>query len=223
MRNRLLTFLLGLGLSAFTLVVTASLTAHWLQRTPTTVTSAPGPIDIGFAQSMSLHHQQAIAMSQLLLDGRPSGLTPLAKQIGYAQLLELGEMRGWLKLWEAPLLPPQITMNWMLLGSTPPDNELLQYLLDCQQSPTGMSGLATDDELAQLRTLEGQPRDRHFLELMLLHHQGGLPMARFAAAEASLPVVRQLALHTVVEQTEEVAFIQRALAAMDAMASRPTP
>jgi uncharacterized protein (DUF305 family) len=34
--------------------------------------AVPGPIDIGFAQSMSLHHQQAIAMAQLMLDGRPT-------------------------------------------------------------------------------------------------------------------------------------------------------
>lgn len=33
----------------------------------------PGPIDIGFAQSMTLHHQQAIAMSQLMLETHPAG------------------------------------------------------------------------------------------------------------------------------------------------------
>ena len=44
---------------------------------------AAGPIDIGFAQSMSVHHQQAIAMAQLMLDGRPTPLAPLAQQIAY--------------------------------------------------------------------------------------------------------------------------------------------
>ncbi len=204
-------------------VATVLIQGVWIARSSSASTTTPGPIDIGFAQSMSLHHQQAIAMSQLLLDDRPTGLQILAKQVAYSQLIELGEMRGWLRLWGQPLTPYPVDMNWMLLGAAPPDAELLQYLLACQASPTGMSGLATDEELMQLRSLEGLSRDRHFLALMLAHHQGGLPMARFAATEATLPVVRELAVRAVVEQTKEVAFIERALAAIDEMALRPNP
>ena len=104
--------------------------------------AAPGPVDIGFAQFMSLHHQQAIGMAQLMLDERPSPLAPLARSIAYTQLLELGEMRGWLRLWNQALVPEKRSMDWMLQGSRAPDEALLQYLLDCQRSPTGMSGLA---------------------------------------------------------------------------------
>jgi uncharacterized protein (DUF305 family) len=194
----------------------------WPSLRPSQAAAAPGPIDIGFAQSMALHHQQAFAMSQLMLDDRPSGLTALARQIAYSQLLELGEMRGWLRLWDAPLMPSEVDMSWMLLGVTPPDERLLQYLLACSQSPTGMSGLATDDQLGALRTLEGIDRDRRYLELMLAHHLGGLPMARFAAAEATLRVVRDLAVRVVLEQNHEVTLIRQALAAIDAMAAQPS-
>ena len=86
----------------------------------------PSAVDIGFARSMSLHHQQAIAMAQLMLDGRPTPLAPLARQIAYAQLLELGEMRGFLKLWGAPLSQTKVDMSWMLAGDTAPDAELRQ-------------------------------------------------------------------------------------------------
>lgn len=182
----------------------------------------PGPIDIGFLQSMSVHHQQAIAMSQLMLDERPSGLKPLAKQVAYSQLIELGEMRGWLRLWDKPLMPPTVEMNWMLLGATPPDADLLNYLLACSQSPTGMSGLATNEELNALRTLEGPARDQRYLELMLAHHLGGLPMARFAAEEARLKVVRELGVRIVLEQDRELQFIRQALAAIEVMALQPT-
>lgn len=177
------------------------------------------PVDIGFAQSMNLHHAQAIGMAQLMLDGRPSPLAGLARSIAYSQLVELGEMRGWLRLWGQPLLPPQRRMDWMLLGRTPPDADLQQYLLDCQRAPSGMPGLASTADLARLRQLEGRARDEHFLKLMLAHHQGGIPMARFAASQAQLPVVRQLAAQIVLDQSKEIDRIQRTLAVMAATAA----
>lgn len=176
----------------------------------------PGPVDIGFAQSMSLHHQQAIGMSQLMLDGRPTRLGGLARTIAYAQLQELGEMRGWLRLWNQPLLPVSRSMTWMLLGKTPPDDRLRQYLLDCERSPTGMAGLATDADIHKLRQLQGKERDRHFLTLMLAHHQGGVSMARFAAREGQLRVVRELAARVVYDQVHEIDRMQRTLQALDA-------
>lgn len=200
---------LGAGL-LLSLLALGFVSAGWW-RAQQLLPPQPSAVDIGFAQAMSRHHQQAIAMAQLLLDGRPTSLTTLARQIAAAQLLELGEMQGWLKLWGAPVMPLKPPMDWMLLGRTPPDATLKQYLLDCVASPTGMAGLATDAELAQLRTLEGRARDAHFLTLMRAHHAGGLPMARFAAAEAALPVVRRLALNVVREQSHELFAIERML------------
>lgn len=216
MGSRFLIATLSAGLTALTLLLTARLGYLPIDRIAGIAdTEAPSPIDVGFAQSMSLHHQQAIAMAQLLLEGSPSPLAPLAKQIAYTQLQELGEMRGWLRLWGEPLHPPQVRMDWMLLGSRPPDQELLQYLLACEQSPTGMSGLATIEEMQALRQLSGRARDRRFLEMMLAHHEGGLPMAHFASAEARLSVVRELALRAAREQTREVMLFRQALAAME--------
>lgn len=179
--------------------------------------STPHAIDIGFAQSMGMHHQQAIAMAQMLLDGRPTPLANLARTIVYAQLGELGEMRGWLRLWEQPWMPPVTRgMDWMLLGSAPPDAALQQYLLDCQRSPKGMTGMATDVDLAQLRAFDGRARDELFLNLMLQHHRGGIPMARFAAQNARLLPVRTLAANMVIDQSEEVTRILMTLHAMGA-------
>lgn len=181
----------------------------------------PGPIDVGFAQSMSLHHQQAIGMAQIMMDERSAGLP---RAIAYAQLEELGQMRGWLRLWGKPLLPETRSMDWMLLGDTPLDAELTRYLLDCQRSPTGMTGLATDAELNRLRQLQGRERDRLFLQMMLAHHEGGVPMARFAAQQAQLPAVRELAARVVLDQSVEIDQIQQRLAllaATDAPAEAP--
>lgn len=131
-------------------------------------------------------------------------------------------MRGWLRLWDAPLMPPKVDMNWMLQGATPPSADLLAYLLACSQSPTGMSGLATNEDLNALRVLEGPARDKRYLEMMLAHHLGGLPMARFAAEEARLKVVRDLGVRIVLEQEREEQIIRQALAAIDALALQPS-
>ena len=178
----------------------------------------PGAVEIGFAQFMSLHHQQAIAMAQLLQDGRPTRLALLARDIEGTQQLELGEMRGWLALWDQPLLPAGRSMDWMLLGDRPPDAELRRYLLDCQRTPTGMPGLAADDELESLRRLDGLERDRLFLRLMRAHHDGALPMARHAAEQARLPAVRALAQRIALDQARERDLIERMLQALPATA-----
>lgn len=195
--------LLGLGASL------------WLGGIPaTTDRSSASPIDIGFARSMSLHHQQAIGMAQLVLDGRPTPLAPLARRIAYSQLLELGEMRGWLRLWGAPWQVQTVNMAWMLAAPEPPDAALRRYLLDCERSPTGMPGLATMAQMQQLRELDGPERDALFLRLMLAHHEGGLPMARFAARYAGLKVVRDMAELIVLEQSRELTRLRQTLAAM---------
>ena len=174
-------------------------------------TLRPGALEIGFAQFMSRHHQQAIAMAQLLQDGRPTRLSLLARSIEGTQLLELGEMRGWLQLWDQPLLPVSRSMDWMLLGDWPPDAELRRYLLDCQRTPGGMPGLATDDDLERLRRLDGLERDRLFLRLMREHHDGALPMARRAAEQARLAAVRALAQRIALDQAGERDLIERML------------
>ncbi|MES2490649.1 MAG: DUF305 domain-containing protein [Pseudomonadota bacterium] len=175
-------------------------------------------IDIGFAQSMNMHHQQAIWMSQLLLDGRPTQLPLLAKSIINSQLVEMGEMRGWLNLWQQPLQPTSKSMSWMLLGDTPPDPELTRYLLACKNSATGMVGLATNEEMNLLRKLDGRARDELFLKLMLVHHEGSLPMAKFAAAQSKLPAVRNLAVRIAMDQSEEIGLIKRMI---NALAAKP--
>lgn len=168
------------------------------------VIPAAGPIDVGFAQSMNAHHDQAIVMSQIMLSHGSTKLIGLAKSIETAQLLEIGQMKGWLMLWGKPLLPSTRGMDWMQLGKAPPDAALAKYLLDCRASPGGMPGLATSNQLNELRRLDGDERDRLFLQLMIAHHAGALPMAQFAAHNGENVVVRSLAAQMVMQQAEEI-------------------
>ncbi len=170
---------------------------------PEQTIALPGAVDVGFAQFMRSHHDQAVVMTQILLDHGPTRLAGLARSIQTAQLIEIGEMKGWLLLWGKPLLPASVGMNWMLLGKTPPDATLTRYLADCRAAG-GMPGLASSDELNTLRQLDGDERDRLFLQLMMRHHQGALPMAHFAALNAETPAVRTLAAQIEVQQMEEL-------------------
>lgn len=203
-----LSFLAG---ALFTLAATYGLLPQYSKEP----LQQPGAIDVGFAQAMTLHHRQAVAMSQLMLDGRPTRVAWLAQSIVAAQTLELGQMQGWLMLWRESVQVSKPNMGWMLLAPEPPDKELEQYLLDCESSPTGMPGLATMTELNQIRSLAGAERDRVFLQLMLAHHQGGIPMARFIAEHGELEVVRNLGRNIVLEQSKEMYLIQRMLAALE--------
>lgn len=175
-----------------------------------------GPVDIGFAQFMRTHHDQAVVMTQILLDRGTTRLTGLARSIQNEQLIEIGEMKGWLLLWKRPLLPASTSMDWMLFGIEAPDATLTRYLSDCRSAPGGMPGLASSAELDQLRQLDGDARDRLFLQLMIRHHQGGLPMAHFAARNAGLAAVRQLAVGIESQQLQE-------LAAMALLLRQPSP
>lgn len=192
----------------------------WMQSPGVTESDLrPSKVDIGFVSSMVVHHKQAVLMGQLMLDGRETRLRALAKNITYSQLYELGQMEGWLSLWGRPLNTAAIDMSWMLLGKTTPDNALLAYLIDCQNSPKGMAGLASLAEINALRVLDGRERDEHFMRLMMAHHEGGLPMAQFAAANAKLAVVKKLAQNVVIDQSKEINRIKITLGAIEALNS----
>jgi uncharacterized protein (DUF305 family) len=72
--------------------------------------------------------------------------------------------------------------------------------------------VATEDELAQLRSLSGTPFDVMFLQLMIRHHQGGLEMAQYATAHGETDVVRTLAKSIADSQTAETTLMQGMLA-----------
>jgi uncharacterized protein (DUF305 family) len=68
---------------------------------------------------------------------------------------------------------------------------------------TLMPGMATEEELTELRGLSGTAFDVQFLRLMIRHHQGGLGMAEYAADHADVDAVRRLAGTIADTQTAE--------------------
>ena len=74
-----------------------------------------------------------------------------------------------------------------------------------------MPGMATPAELDKLETLTGKPLDIYFLQLMIRHHQGGLPMAQYAAEQATEPYVRNLAQKMAQAQSNEIVQMEQML------------
>ncbi|ROZ88901.1 DUF305 domain-containing protein [Gordonia sp. OPL2] len=81
-----------------------------------------------------------------------------------------------------------------------------------------MPGMATTAEMNRLRSLRGAEADVYFLQLMLRHHEGGMPMMQYAAdpANVSQDYVRALATAMEQTQTKEISVIQQMLAERNA-------
>ena len=74
-----------------------------------------------------------------------------------------------------------------------------------------MPGMASAADLEQLASLQGRAAERVFLELMIAHHQGGIPMATAAAENADEAWVRTLAQSIVDAQSAEITALRTML------------
>lgn len=148
--------------------------------------------DIGFAQDMATHHQQAVTMTDMLAGDTPPALNALAEQIRFTQLAEIGQMTGWLQLAGAPIGAAE-PMAWMMDGHT-----------DHGQHAMAMPGMASPGELTRLQRSTGRTNHILFLELMIRHHQGGITMAGHTARNSTDDTIRTAAAVMVAEQTEEI-------------------
>ena len=177
--------------------------------------SVGGTVDIGFAQDMSVHHRQAVQMAGLARDrSTDPAIRLLAFDIETNQLQQIGQMQGWLSLWNAAPLPTGRYMTWMAGTGSMPGMPGMSH--SGESSDAGgvatMPGMASPADLQQLQTSSGAPFDVLFLQLMLRHHQGGTPMARYAAQHAETPQVRNLADKMVVSQGAESDYMTQLIA-----------
>ena len=162
-------------------------------------------VDVGFSRDMSAHHLQAVEMANL---AQARSDDPEIGRLGFdlaeTQLNQVGRMQGWLVLWDLSITGGD-RMAWMSGG------EHGGHDMGAMDGGL-MPGMATDEELARLRTLSGEEFDVLFLQLMTRHHQGGYDMASSAVENADEPAVRTLARSIVESQSAEVALMTGMLA-----------
>jgi len=155
--------------------------------------SGPGTdsVDAGFARDMMTHHAQAVDMATIIRDRTiDPDLRQIALDIMLTQQAQIGQMQGWLTIWGYPIASTDPVMAWMgHAGGT-------------------MPGMATPDQLNQLRELSGHEAEGLFLQLMILHHRGGVAMAQAALDKAAQPEVRLLAQSMLEAQTLEIDLMQ---------------
>ncbi len=168
----------------------------------------PGPVDVGFAQDMSVHHLQAVTMAAWERDHTADPeLLQLATDMERTQNNQVGQMQGWLSLWDEPQLPiGGRYMAWMT--GTGHGHGAVDA---ASPGAAAMPGMASAEELARLRAATGPELDVLFLQLMLRHHQGGAEMLRYGAEYASVPQVRNLATQMLSSQSSEVDYLTRLL------------
>lgn len=153
----------------------------------------PGPVDIGFNQDMSAHHAQAVDMAGVaLIASTDNDVRRLAYDILTTQQNQIGRMQGWLQLWGAPNQDIDGYMGWMTArGGHGHDGTTDGHAMSGPVQ--SMPGMATQEEMTELRQSTGPALDTLFLQLMLRHHQGGVPMLDYAAEYADTTAVRTLA------------------------------
>jgi uncharacterized protein (DUF305 family) len=185
-----------------------------------TASPGAGSVEVGFAQDMSVHHLQAVTMANWARDHTADPeVRQLAFDITSTQTEQVGRMKGWLMLWDQPEQSTGQYMTWM---SEPGGHDGMRMSGSSSGSSAGpsadglMPGMATDAELAKLRSLSGKAMDVYFLQLMLRHHQGGVPMAEYAQQHTGVTAVKQLCQSMLTSQGAEMEQMKQMLQARGA-------
>lgn len=176
-----------------------------------TTTSA----EAGFAREMQTHHLQAVDMSMIVRDNISDPATRLlAYDIARTQQQQAGQMYSWLTMWGLPQASPEPTMTWMsrptLDGSTH-DSHGGDDSAALHVPGAPMVGLATGEQMAALKSLKGVEAERLFLELMIVHHEGGVDMAAAVLERSDHHVVTTLARGMLAAQKAEIDLMQQML------------
>jgi len=145
--------------------------------------------DVGFAQGMIPHHGQAVEMADLALatSSNPE-IKKIAEQIKAAQSPEIEKMSGWLKSWNQTVPDPKMKMDATM------------------EHPGGMamSGMMSEADMARLGNGTGTQFDRMFLEMMVLHHEGAVEMAKKEVADGKYQPTKDLAQAVIKGQEAEI-------------------
>jgi uncharacterized protein (DUF305 family) len=150
------------------------------------------PEDTAFVQGMIVHHTQALAMAQLV-DSRTerADLPLLAERITVSQEAEIELLEQWLTDRGEAL--PDVSAE---------DGH--------EHGHDDVPGMATDDQLTELKRSAGAAFDRLFLDLMITHHQGALAMVDdlYTAGGGFEPAVDEIARAVEADQTIEILRMQ---------------
>lgn len=155
--------------------------------------AAVNDADVMFAQMMIPHHRQAVEMADLApTRANDPELKDLAAKIKAAQDPEIVTMTGWLTAWGKPTAAPE---GHDMHGT----------------APTGMAGMADDEQMDKLKAAKGTEFDKMFAQMMIAHHNGAIEMAKAEQANGANPDAKALAAQIEADQAAEVQTLQKIL------------
>ncbi|AEM81991.1 DUF305 domain-containing protein [Streptomyces violaceusniger] len=148
--------------------------------------------DVTFAQTMILHHRQAIAMAEMARTrASSSDVKALAVKIKKEQAPEIRTMAGWLNAWGEKVPRGRYAMR--------------------HGHPSGMAGMMNKKEMHALNRASGKSFDTMFLTMMIKHHEGAVQMAKAEKKHGSYGPAKALANRIVITQTAEIAQMRKML------------
>jgi uncharacterized protein (DUF305 family) len=141
----------------------------------------PNEADLEYVQMMIVHHGQALEMTALAPE-RASHETVkgLASRIADTQGPEVEAM----KIWQNQRGGPHAAHG--------------------SHDHSTMPGMASAEQLAQLRAASGTDFDRLFVQLMTTHHEGAIQMANEVLAKGSTEYVEEMAADVIATQSDEI-------------------
>jgi uncharacterized protein (DUF305 family) len=168
-------------------------------RTPDEAASAaqqqpPNDADVSYVQMMIVHHAQALEMTELAAEhGTGEKVRSIAARISDVQGPEIDMMNRWLAEHGEDEIDPS--------GGAHDGHGNHGHHGD-------MPGMATPEEMDDLRAARGEDFDELFLTLMIAHHDGALEMARDVQTAGADVRVQEMADDVIATQSAEIGRMQ---------------
>jgi uncharacterized protein (DUF305 family) len=158
--------------------------------------AAHNKADMMFARMMIPHHEQAIEMSDMILEkqGIDPRVVDLATQIEAAQGPEIETMQGWLNQWGMSDMPGHS-------GDMPGHGGMKDS--DMAAMP-GMAGMMSPAQMDALENATGVEASKLFLTGMIKHHEGALTMAQDEIKNGQFPDAVAMAKSILESQQKEI-------------------
>ena len=148
--------------------------------------------EVGFARDMMVHHAQAVEMAEIVRDKTGSEeIRTLAADIALTQQAQIGQMQGWLQVWDLPPTGTEPAMSWM---GEPHEGR--------------MPGMASPEEINNLQQAPPEEAEALFLQLMIPHHEAAVPMAQAVLEETDRKEVERLAGSIMASQQAEIELMR---------------
>jgi len=166
--------------------------------------SAAGPnaADVGFARDMQVHHTQAIEMAmEIYRKTEDDDIRRMSYDIATSQAGQRGEMYDWIVQWGLPQSGDPL-MTWMTDAGHGGHGATSAESTD--EELRAAMGMASAADLESLADSSGAEADCLFLELMIRHHEGAIPMADAVIELGSVPRVLAVAESMKDGQTAEI-------------------